>query len=86
MGKTIKSSMVSVLDLVLNGDDCTSTNDTVIGCNGRLFPLDRRRPGVQVAGRRIAIRNLQVFDSHSVARGISGESITIADSLIVNFG
>jgi len=71
-------------NLVFNGDDCTSTNDTVIGYNGHLFPLDRMRPGVLVAGRRIKIRNLQVFDSHSVALGISGESVTVEDSLIVN--
>lgn len=71
-------------NLVLNGDDGTSTDDTVIGYSGRLFPLDQRRPGVLVAGRRITIRNLQVFDSHSVALGISGESITVTDSLIAN--
>ncbi|MDW7655829.1 MAG: glycosyl hydrolase family 28-related protein [Bacillota bacterium] len=71
-------------NLVLNGDDCTSTGDTVIGYNGRLFPLDKRRPSVLVSGRRITIKNLQVFDSYSVALGISGESITVADSMIAN--
>lgn len=71
-------------NLVLNGDDCTSTNDTVIGYNGRLFPLDQRRPSVLVSGRRIKIQNLQIFDSYSIALGISGESITVTDSLIAN--
>lgn len=71
-------------NLVLNGDDCTSTNDTVIGRNGRLFPLEQRRPGVLIAGRRISVRHLQIYDSSSVALGISGEAITVSDSLIVN--
>ncbi len=71
-------------NLVLNGDDCTSTDDTVTGSNGRLFPLDRQRPGVLVAGRRITIHNLQVFNSRSVALGISGESVTVTGSLIAN--
>jgi hypothetical protein len=71
-------------NLVMNGDNCTSTGDVAIGWNDRTYPLARQRPNVLIAGRRISISNLTVLDSYRVAVGVSGEDIAISGGLIRN--
>ncbi len=70
------------INLQITADNCTSTGDTAIGGNGRLFPLDAPRPSVHLRGKQISVRNLTSIGGTSTALEISGESITISGGLI----
>lgn len=70
------------INLHISADNCVSSGDVAIGCNGRLIPLENQRPGVHITGRTVMLNNLTSLGSPSAAVGISGTDISISGGLI----
>ncbi len=70
------------VNITLNGDHCSSTNDVAIGANDAVFPLHLERPNFQVGGNDIRIEGLNAQGTPSFGIGIAGADVEVRNSSV----
>lgn len=65
------------LNMTLDGDSGSSTDDVLIGSNGRLFPLDASRPNLRITGNGVRVNRLTAHGTPSWGVEVSGREVSL---------